>query len=283
MDICYLGHRDGPMIFVGDTHFYQPQHNIIVLSIVPYIRNLCPSVIFLLGDIFHRHPDMDAYWQGTTFILECSKIAHTVILIGNHDMRHPSLGPHAGHSLLAYEGRDDITLVSRPTFIHLNSRLMLACPYYLPGSLLAHVKDMLPEVDLLICHQEFRGATMRSGKSIHGDKWSTSLPKVVSGHVHTRQVLPSGVCYVGSTDGTRVCFMFTDDMILQERNIIPREESCPREVIDLSSIPSHIPRDHSLIFVGDEHEIQTFKRTKVYDDLSGEVTFRLKENDSRFA
>jgi DNA repair exonuclease SbcCD nuclease subunit len=116
-------------------------------------------------------------------------------LVGNHDQANPR--DRFPHAMLAYTNQ--VHVVDKPGLIAPN---VVAMPFYHdPVEFLAaaeKLKEENPEAETLFCHQTFVGA---DGSFYAKDECSAlAVPfrTVLSGHIHTPQVVDKKVIYVGA-------------------------------------------------------------------------------------
>jgi DNA repair exonuclease SbcCD nuclease subunit len=71
---------------------------------------------------------------------------------------------------------------------------------YVPVGRFKEATDVLglDGIDVIFCHQEFKGCKLGAIISEHGDVWPETNPIVISGHIHERSVLGKNILYVGS-------------------------------------------------------------------------------------
>ena len=155
--------------------------------------------VVILGDLHHTFSitniKVTAFWL-ETFERFTKKGISIMALVGNHDMAGDGTGyPHA---LLPYMGMNGVTVVDKP--LMLGGALFL--PYYADPKLFVSEVERFPDVELVVCHQEFNGAQYDNGFYAPGGV-DPSLMKVpvMSGHIHTPQTLDGGrvvIEYIGA-------------------------------------------------------------------------------------
>ena len=131
------------------------------------------------------------------------------------------------------------------------------CPYVPPGEFEAALQTN-PEIDyksgkgIIFCHQEFFGCKMGAIDSVEGDKWPKDYIPVISGHIHSRQMLEN-VYYPGAA----MQHAFGES----EKNIIA--------IIDYDS-----DRGYKL----DEIDLKLPRKKIVYMDVDNVDEYVVKEN-----
>ena len=79
---------------------------------------------------------------------------------------------------------------------------LVFCPYVYPGRFQEALNSDPREwksADCIFAHQEFYGCKMGAIVSVEGDQWDCKFPKVVSGHIHSKQNIGENVYYCGSS------------------------------------------------------------------------------------
>jgi len=157
-------------------------------------------VIVILGDVLHHHERLHtlALNRALQFITNMSARAHVYVLVGNHDYIQNDQFLSENHWMNSLKTRQFVTIVDKFTWDVDGNCAFL--PYVPPGRFLEALEtdNNWANAALIFAHQEFRGAQMRGHQSTIGDDWCADRPTVISGHIHSRQFLNSGVLYVGS-------------------------------------------------------------------------------------
>lgn len=155
------------------------------------------NTITFMGDQYHNHSIIDVrcieFWK--RWIDKLSGQANVILIVGNHDQVTPTCSyPHA---LLCHSG---VAVVDKPW----PTALGFAClPYYHnPEEFLEKATELSkdPSFNTLFCHQTITGAKYESGfyakDSVECDK--IPFKHVISGHIHTPQIVGNKVLFVGS-------------------------------------------------------------------------------------
>jgi DNA repair exonuclease SbcCD nuclease subunit len=85
---------------------------------------------------------------------------------------------------------------------HIKGYHLVFCPYVYPGRFQEALNSDLTDwkgADCIFAHQEFYGCKMGAIVSVEGDQWDSKFPKVVSGHIHSKQNIGENVYYCGSS------------------------------------------------------------------------------------
>lgn len=139
---------------------------------------------------------------------------------------------------------------------------LVFCPYVYPGrfqeALNTDQRDW-KDADCIFAHQEFYGCKMGAIVSVEGDQWDAKFPKVISGHIHSKQNIGENVYYCGSS----MQHAFGES----EKNVIPilrfKGEGYELEEIDLA-----LPRKR--IVYTDVQNIESIKIPEVLSDGTGD-------------
>lgn len=148
----------------------------------------------ILGDLNHTHAivrsEVIRFWD--FWLEDLSNIVETVVLVGNHDMEN-SLDSEK-NTLIPFKRikNDNLKIIEKPTIINNFGYL----PYIHNNEEFIQKSLELKEngAQILICHAEFDGSKYDNGfYAPHG----VSVEKipfgtVISGHIHTSQVLADG-------------------------------------------------------------------------------------------
>ncbi len=194
------------ILFVGDPHFDEKNRrttDIMHEETVKLARMIHPDAIVVLGDILDRNTTVKTPTQkrANNFLGDLSDIAFLVVIAGNHDLQGPADFLSGVHGFTALERWPNTILVDRTKKFMIGELSVLAAPYVPVGTLnqaFAHSGFSTDGVDLVITHQEYRGAKLGGGKpSEDGDIWPRDYPLNVSGHIHDREWLQDNLCYVG--------------------------------------------------------------------------------------
>jgi len=95
----------------------------------------------------------------------------------------------------------NVVIVDRPVTETIDDELFVFCPYVFPG----RFTEALNTLDIdwknasgIFAHQEFAGCKMGAIVSVEGDKWPVDNPYVISGHIHSKQIIQENIYYTGS-------------------------------------------------------------------------------------
>ena len=193
------------VLCVGDPHFKVnnvPESDVMTEKLVALAKTIKPKIIVVLGDILHRHEKIHVspLMRAERLIRLLSEISPTYLLIGNHDRPNNSTYMTNEHPFNALKLWSNTHIVDDKVLDHtIDGHRFLFLPYVFPG----RFDETLGQIELngvsaIFCHQEFYGAKMGAIVSQAGDKWATTNPLVISGHVHDYDQLQPNLIYVGT-------------------------------------------------------------------------------------
>jgi len=185
-------------IVIGDLHIKSDNFDeidIVLSELKKIIRKEENELrIVLLGDILHYHEKIfvQSLNRALDFITECSKIAYTYILVGNHDYKCSSEFLTQNHWMNALKCWKNIKIVDTVV----DEGDFLLCPYVFPGRFIEALDSTeWKNKKIIFAHQEFKGCRMGAIVSEDGDEWNENFPLVVSGHIHDTQEIYGGKIY----------------------------------------------------------------------------------------
>jgi len=198
------------ILAVGDIHFNKDaklQGDELIDRLLVIAKEAKPSIIVLLGDIMDTHETVkNVPWkQAEALFKGLSELAHTYVLIGNHDLCSASEFLTDNHFFNPYKVWNNITIVDKPLKITLSGKKFVLCPYVSPGRFVEALNTLFDEGEdwrdatCIFGHQEFAGAIYNDRDSVKGDAWSDELPPVISGHIHEECQIGDNIFYVGSS------------------------------------------------------------------------------------
>jgi DNA repair exonuclease SbcCD nuclease subunit len=227
------------VLAIGDPHFKVgniPESDDMVDKLIKVAKNIQPKFIVVLGDILHRHEKIHVspLMRAEKMVRLLSQIAPTFVLVGNHDRPNNSTYMTDEHPFNAMKLWPN-TYIADDNVIDavIADYRFLFVPYVFPGkfdeTLLKYTKtDPYTGTTAIFCHQEFYKAKMGAILSQVGDKWPTTYPLVISGHVHDYDRLQPNLIYTGTpmqhafgdkNDKTVSVFTFSPDNTWSEDRI----------------------------------------------------------------
>lgn len=193
------------MLVVGDIHIKRKdltRSSQLLDSLSDAMNSLKPNMTVLLGDVFDNHNTCYAECQDLFCdFLDKTKSRVKVHICGNHEMENGvellpktnSLGVFTRHyqtiSPQYYGELPAYIPVVKPAVLDLGVCSVGLVPYAPPG-MFSEALGMLGVMpDLIMCHQEFNGASYVKGTlSERGDNIEPWM-NVIAGHLHNSQTL----------------------------------------------------------------------------------------------
>lgn len=196
------------ILTIGDPHFKNnniPEMKELTRKFVALANKIKPDLIVNLGDTLHHHGNQFTDQQVACYEfhkLLAKKYGHRVmIIIGNHDRPNNQDFLSRRNPLNVYSFHPNIRVAWRIKEATIKGQKFIFVPYVPKGRFkeaLETKKDSLVNTRAIFSHQEYRGAFYGGGESKDGDKWSSELPMIVSGHIHNRQKCKKNITYVGT-------------------------------------------------------------------------------------
>lgn len=197
------------ILLIGDPHF--KKNNLIEMNrmtseILDLIKLKSVDLIICLGDTLDNHDRcyIRAMSEAKLFLIELSKYAPLIILIGNHDRENNSDFQSEYHPFVGFDLIPNITVVNKAIWD--KERNFIYVPYVFTGlfkkALLTvgydpkNAENKHPSY--IFAHQEFKNCSMDHDIiSTKGDVWLKKYPTIYSGHIHKYQHL-NNIIYVGT-------------------------------------------------------------------------------------
>lgn len=279
------------VIAIGDPHFRTdniPEVNLFIERIETLCKKENPDFIVVLGDLLHTHERIHTIPLNKAYelISRLSNLALTFVLVGNHDMISNMQFLTENHWMNGLKRWKNVKIVDKVINFDIDDYRFVFSPYVSPGRFLEALETL--EVDwktatCIFAHQEFFGCKMGAIISTEGDKWDSSYPCVISGHIHSRQTLEN-VYYCGSS--LQHAFGENENNIipilewkseieeykLKEINLdLPRKRIVYTELDEINSeefVLEGKSQDKIKISVsGNYEEFKAFKKTKKYREI----------------
>jgi DNA repair exonuclease SbcCD nuclease subunit len=202
-------------LVIGDPHF---KHNSdvseseeYVTKIIAIARKHDPTFIVILGDILDTHEiiRVQPHNLAEKLIEGLSEIAHTYVLIGNHDYINNSQFLTTNHIFGPFKKWNNVTIVDAVVGIYIEEKYFVFVPYVPVGRFQEALDTLVKDgetwelADCIFAHQEFKGCKPRNKdntfKSKVGDIWDEDYPLVISGHIHKAQNVGKNIKYPGNS------------------------------------------------------------------------------------
>lgn len=260
------------VLVIGDPHFKTtniPETTLFIERVIALIKKEEPDFSVILGDVLDTHERLHTtpLNKAIELVRKVSELSPTVILVGNHDAINNQIFLEENHWMNCLKYMENVTVVDKIVHKYYSDYHFTFCPYVPPSrfieALSTHTDDWKSST-CIFAHQEFFGCKMGAIVSTDGDKWDSSYPPVVSGHIHSNQTLEN-IYYCGSA--------MQNAFGESERNIIPiltwetPEEPYVKREVDLD-----LPRKK--IVYTDIAEIDEVKLTS--PDKSGQIKDQIK-------
>lgn len=189
---------------IGDIHIKTDNISDIELfhsKLLNYLNEHKPTYIIVLGDVLDRHEHIHTLPLNKAYeiIDSLRKIAFTYVLVGNHDMINNSQFLTTNHWMNGMKEWENVKIVD--TVIYNEKENFLLVPYVPVGrfeeALILSGYDYT-NANIIFAHQEFKGCKMGAITSELGDVWKKEYPQIISGHIHSHQII-NNVYYTGSS------------------------------------------------------------------------------------
>jgi DNA repair exonuclease SbcCD nuclease subunit len=286
------------IIAIGDQHFQVSniqEVNIFIKNLLVLINDIKPDIIVCLGDLLHTHERLHtiALNIALDFLDKLRKIAKTFVLVGNHDYINNTQFLTNNHWLNPIKEWENIEIVDN---VKSFSNLCFV-PYVYPGKFKEALNNFeYKNYDIIFAHQEFYGCKMGAINSIEGDIWDIENPLVISGHIHSKQLLQKNIYYTGAC--MQHAFGESDINIIayielgKDYNLVQEDsENKPREwnIIDklyfgenitLYEIDINLPRK-KIVYMGID-EIENLNTDKITKNPEDKIKLTISGNYEEF-
>lgn len=204
------------VLVVGDLHFKKDTPtltDLVIHKISDEVAKIKPDIVVFLGDILDTHEkiDLKTLNRSIKFIKHIAAMNIQVfVIIGNHERPDGTSFLTEDSSFYCLKGMANIHVADRVLDLkweiegHKDKVRFIFAPY-VPAGKFHEALDTLEEKVMsenrpaaIFCHQEFKGCQIGGYKSKGGDDWPETNPIVISGHIHTFQVLQNNIIYAGT-------------------------------------------------------------------------------------
>lgn len=207
------------LVFViGDLHFKKDDPSLadkVIFKLKEQIDRVNPDLIVFLGDTLDTHEkiDMKTQIKAGRFFKELATLRPVVVLIGNHDRPDGTTYLTEDSCFYLLKGFPNIHIIDHVVSFKFgtegsNEQLRFVFVPYVPPGTFHEALDTLPDKIIsdkpgsrptcIFCHQEFRGALIGKKASSGGDEWPETNPLIISGHIHTFQMVGKNIIYAGT-------------------------------------------------------------------------------------
>ena len=277
------------IICIGDPHFKTDnikEVELFIERIEKLIIEKNPDIVVCLGDLLHTHERLHtiALNKAYEFLDKLRRICLTYVLVGNHDATTNQIFLTENHWMNGLKEWDNIIVVDKIKTYVKDGELFIFSPYVPPGRFIEALNTLneydWKEASCIFAHQEFFGCKMGAIVSSEGDKWSLSNPHVVSGHIHSRQIIQENIYYVGSamqhafgeSEKNVIAYLSFSNKTYEREEIdlkLPRKKIIYMNVQEVNDYI--IPETEDKIKVtlsGVYEEFKSFKKTHKYKELT---------------
>jgi DNA repair exonuclease SbcCD nuclease subunit len=192
------------ILFIGDPHIQisnLQEVELFMEKIINLATEKQPDIIVIAGDLLHDHERIHttALNKAYELVNNMRLISKTYILVGNHDYMSNQQFLTEHHWMNGMKEWDNVKIIDTVYTRNHGDHKFVFCPYVPVGRFEEALKNVSwKDASCIFAHQEFKGCKMGAIISEDGDAWNTNLPFIVSGHIHSNQLLPIGVYYPGS-------------------------------------------------------------------------------------
>jgi DNA repair exonuclease SbcCD nuclease subunit len=202
-------------LVIGDPHFKYnsdaSESEEYVKKIISIAQKHTPLFIVVLGDVLDTHEivRVQPHKLAESLLEGLSNVAHTYVLMGNHDYINNSQFLTDNHVFGPFKKWPNLTIVDKVIGDAIEDKYFVFVPY-VPSGKFSDALDTLVKdgetwefADCIFAHQEFRGCRPRMAddkyKSKTGDVWDEDFPLIISGHIHKAQNVGKNIMYPGNS------------------------------------------------------------------------------------
>lgn len=277
------------VLTIGDPHFKLdniPEVEMFIDRMENLVKEKEPDIIVCLGDLLHTHERLHtiALNKAYEFIEKMSQLCKIYVIVGNHDYISNREFLTNNHWMNGMKKWNNVTIVDKVIKQTVNEEEFIFLPYVPPGRFIEAL-DTIDGADwnnasCIFAHQEFAGCKMGAITSIEGDNWLESYPKVVSGHIHSRQIPQSNIYYPGSamqhafgeSEKNIIAYLTFNNKRYEKEEVdllLPRKKIIYMNVEDIDeyNIEEDIEDKIKLSVTGNYEQFKALKKTKKYKDI----------------
>lgn len=275
------------ILAVGDPHFKtnnMPEVELFIEHMINLATEKKPDLIVILGDVLDTHERLHSVPlnKAVEFIEHMRMIAKTYVLVGNHDYYNNQQFLTENHWMNCLKEMDNVVIVDKVISEVIDGEKFVFAPYVSPGRFeeaLNTLDEKWKDASGIFAHQEFAGCKMGAIVSVEGDKWPLEYPYVISGHIHSRQIIQDNVYYTGSAmqhafgESTKniIAYLTFDGAEYEREEIdlgLPRKKIVYMDVEDLDDYKPPKTEDKIKVTVsGSYDQFKALKKTKRYKKL----------------
>jgi DNA repair exonuclease SbcCD nuclease subunit len=278
---------------IGDAHFQDknvPESKLLSEKVYTLIKANKYDFVVVLGDLVHSHETlkMFPYNLAVSFLKTLSKLLPTFFLVGNHEKVSNNIFQTNDHPYVALEDYPNLNIVYKAQYTQIGSHNYFFCAYTPNGrfyeALLTSCDDesqlqqRLQSTTAIFAHQEFKGCQLGPIKSTKGDVWGLEKPLVISGHIHTFEILQPNIIYTGSPsqvtfddscDKTISHFIFEGKQFKHQRIDLgmPKKRIIKINIAELQDFKAPENTQIKLKIIGTDAEIKVAMKTDKIKEL----------------
>ncbi len=202
------------ILVIGDPHFRAKYIKVVdefIQQTLTAIEVKKPDIVVILGDTLHDHEQTreSCHSRAVQWFKDIAKLAHLIVLIGNHDRPNNGHFLTTNHFFNGMKGHENIVIVDKAHSVDVTKNShpyrFVCMPYVPPGRFQEALDTLKTPIDTegkiptaIFCHQEIKGCKMGAIASEHGDVWPLDNPYLICGHIHEYQSPQENVLYVGT-------------------------------------------------------------------------------------
>lgn len=256
------------------------------------------DIVVLMGDILHTHERLHTvpFNIANNIIEELSKMKPLYVLVGNHDYINNSQFLTDNHWMNCFKNKHNVYIIDKPIICNHNNLNVIMSPYVPDGRFLESLNILQTttlfnwtKADCILAHQLFDGAKMGSIIAENVEKWDTSYPYLISGHIHDKQKVQNNLYYTGSciqhafgeNHDKTICLIRIDtslqiqeiDLELPKKqilyydienidpNINKENESTIQKILNILDTPNI---HYKITITGNFEQFKIFKKSEIY-------------------
>lgn len=230
---------DVKILSIGDPHFtIKSFHNVdcFLVELEKHLRNHKYDVIVMMGDLLHDHSHLQSQClsKAFTFIEMLSNYSDCIVcIVGNHDATSNSLFLSTNHWMNCLKNKAKIKVIDEVTHLLISNNKQCTwisdsnakksstlfqnldtsngsqisqltfVPFCQDGrfyeALNLYDSKMWKSSDIIFAHQLLDGCKMGAIICENVEKWLCNDPLIISGHIHSKQVVQPNLYYCGSS------------------------------------------------------------------------------------
>ncbi len=275
------------ILFIGDPHIQVsnlPEVEIFMERLINLATKRKPDLIVIAGDLLHTHERLHtlALNKACDMVNDMRLIAKTYVLVGNHDYIQNQQFLTQNHWMTGLKEWESTVIVDKVMSETIRGEKFFFVPYVPPGRFeeaLEAFHEEWRDASCIFAHQEFAGCKMGAIVSVEGDKWPLDNPRVISGHIHSKQSPQPNIYYSGSAmqhafgeseKNIIACLTFSEGKFVNDEVDLqlPRKRIVYMDVEEVETyfVPDTMDKIKVTV-TGNYEQFKALKRTKKYKDM----------------